>query len=653
MIALFRCLSLVLLFTYSCASFENLCGKLCEIDNQSLEVSDDFLKKFDKFKIKPRSHQIIPVHYLYTNSNQKGLLINHFVGTGKTYLSMFFTELYEKESVIIIGPSYLEANWIDSLKNFPVRDLSRYEFIAYRDAPQKLLGRDLSKTLLILDEAHNLTRYLTSYRTKIQSSYTDLYLSLFEAYKILALTATPIQNNEADIAYLLNLVMGKKVIPVNKEQFRLQHTEIIKNRAFWRGHISESLMVQNAASVVGVAKMLGYLTLVPPAIGIAGVLFPFINLVFYPLSELRLRKFDPDRLRYYSGSSVSFSGYTSLKGNTDYPENILHIKEVEYSPAQHRLFFKFASKDLSPEELNLFFPQFEYSNEKFNVVGSTLLDYYRYDLNSGLEIGNFYLKDDKGTVHPPPKFLAIKEYLNEPIQKTVIYSLFAKNGIELFAKFLDDNGFKGRYEMLSARQTTDEQRKIIQRYNEDKNKILLLYPEVTEGVDLKGTRQLHLLESIGNNSHFEQVKGRTIRYKSHAHLPPGERQVDVYVWKAMLEDTKHFLRGGNVMGLIGSRYRREDHYKRYSELNYYSQFGSGKYQVDKNFSYKYWSPDEEAAQRLEVLKESINAFYEMLSQSSIERHYREEEKPDMNTDSNDIKSKYRKHSLVIGDYKRL
>lgn len=604
-------------FVYSCVSFETTCGKVCEPEKKNLEVDQIFLDKFKNYKIKPRKHQAIPAHYLYSNPNQKGLLINHFVGTGKTYLAMFFSELYQKKNVIIMGPKYLEANWIDSLKNFPVKKMSRYEYIAYKDAPTKLGNKDISDTILVMDEAHNIIKYLTSYDLNVQSLYSDVYLKLFSAYKILALTATPIQEEESDIAYLLNLVSGKIIIPTNKEEFRLQYSKIIKNRAFWRGHITESMTLINLSNVIGIGKQFE-LFAAPPVFGAIGAVFPIINYFLYPTKKYSLRRFHTEKLRGHVIGNVSFSGYTSTEGSKDYPDRRIKIKDVVYSKEQHQLFFRLASNNLTVEDLKNIFPAISYSDKKFKLVNSTLVDRYRKDINAGLEIGNLFLKDENKTTLIPPKFLEIKKILGENPGKTVFYSLFAQKGIELLESYLDQIGFKGRYKTLTPHQTVAEQRQVIEEYNEDKIKIVLLHPEIIEGISLLGTRQLHILEPIGNNSHYEQVMGRVIRYRSHHKLPEEERFVDIYVWKSMLDDSGSF----SFKSLMGSKYRHEDWNKRYPEFNYYSNFGTGKSQVDSNSEYKYWSPDEGAYYRLNLLKDSIDSFNEMLSEYSIERHYR-------------------------------
>ena len=612
----------VLFFLSSCVSWMNPEGPIQEVQKKDLKVSQELLDKLNDFKIKPRKHQIIPVHYLYSDESRKGLLLNHGVGSGKTFLALFYSELYQDKSVLIVGPAYLESNWLKSLQEFPVKKMSRYEFVSYEEAPYKLIGRDLSKTILLLDEAHNLIRYLKNYNKEIQSRYTDLYFHFYESFKILALTATPFQTDESDLAYLINLVNGANILPVNQEKFRLGYTKILKDRAFWRGHVSESLIVQNIAGVAGVAKMLGFLSFIPPAIGVVGVILPLLNYVFYPLYRYNLRDFDPKRLESIAAESVSFSGSVGSKGNEFYPESYLHIKDVIYTPEQHRLFFKFASKDLGASDLRKFFPDLDYSDQKFSVLSSTLLEEYRAQENAGLEIGNLFLKDKQGVLHEPMKFKEILKFLKEPLKKTVIYSLFSGNGINLFSQFLDKEGFKGRYEVLSASLDKKELARVIKDYNKGSNKILLLSPEISEGIDLKGTRQIHFLEPISNSSRFEQVKGRTIRYKSHTHLPKSERRVDVYIWKSILQDSRPFVTSNFLRTLWGSSYRHEDFDQRYPELNYFSQYGDGKFQVDHNAIYKYWSPDEYALKKMQRLKNSTDSFREMLSEKSIEFHYR-------------------------------
>ena len=55
-----------------------------------------------------------------------------------------------------------------------------------------------------------------------------------------------------------------------------------------------------------------------------------------------------------------------------------------------------------------------------------------------------------------------------------------------------------------------------------------------EGLDLKRTRQVHVLEPHWNDPKIEQVIGRAARYKSHADLPVKDRKVDIYRYNSIL-----------------------------------------------------------------------------------------------------------------------
>ena len=68
---------------------------------------------------------------------------------------------------------------------------------------------------------------------------------------------------------------------------------------------------------------------------------------------------------------------------------------------------------------------------------------------------------------------------------------------------------------------------MVRDYNENKIKALLLSRAGGEGLDLKGTRLIQLLEPHWNEEALKQVTGRGIRYRSHSHLPEDQRKVHV------------------------------------------------------------------------------------------------------------------------------
>ena len=62
-------------------------------------------------------------------------------------------------------------------------------------------------------------------------------------------------------------------------------------------------------------------------------------------------------------------------------------------------------------------------------------------------------------------------------------------------------------------------------------KIILISPAGTQGINLRNTRQVHIMEPYWNEVRIEQIIGRAIRICSHRDLPMNERKVDVFRYK--------------------------------------------------------------------------------------------------------------------------
>ena len=109
------------------------------------------------------------------------------MGTGKTALGIGFAESYAEHPVIILAPSFLESTWRNELMRYGVKDIKRYLFVSYDDAPDKLSHLDVSKYILLADEAHNLIRKMRSLDQDTNARYIQVYMNLRKAYKILGL----------------------------------------------------------------------------------------------------------------------------------------------------------------------------------------------------------------------------------------------------------------------------------------------------------------------------------------------------------------------------------------------------------------------------------------------------------------------------------
>jgi len=76
--------------------------------------------------------------------------------------------------------------------------------------------------------------------------------------------------------------------------------------------------------------------------------------------------------------------------------------------------------------------------------------------------------------------------------------------------------------------------------NKDGNmiKIILISPAGTEGINLRNTLQVHIMEPYWNEVRIDQIIGRAIRICSHKDLPMDERKVHVFRYKMVRANGK-------------------------------------------------------------------------------------------------------------------
>ena len=67
-------------------------------------------------------------------------------------------------------------------------------------------------------------------------------------------------------------------------------------------------------------------------------------------------------------------------------------------------------------------------------------------------------------------------------------------------------------------------------------KIIIGSSVLKEGVSFFRTRQLHILEPWHNKSRLEQVVGRGLRHCSHKDLKPEDRNIEIFLYCATLDN---------------------------------------------------------------------------------------------------------------------
>jgi superfamily II DNA/RNA helicase len=121
-------------------------------------------------------------------------------------------------------------------------------------------------------------------------------------------------------------------------------------------------------------------------------------------------------------------------------------------------------------------------------------------------------------------FNYFKEHLDaDPSYKGLIYSNYLDNGVQPYKQMLDKAHIP--YGEFTGDVKDSVRNQLVKDYNENKLRALLVSSAGGEGLDLKGTRLVQLLEPHFNNEKIKQVIGRAARYRSHEGLPKDKQSV--------------------------------------------------------------------------------------------------------------------------------
>ena len=151
------------------------------------------------------------------------------------------------------------------------------------------------------------------------------------------------------------------------------------------------------------------------------------------------------------------------------------------------------------------------------------------------------------------KFVSVIKSIEASKGVVLVYSNYVERGARLFAMALEEHGFvpasgpsllanvaykgksKGEYMLLSSEVSTPQTNALLQLARSDKNvngekvRVIVATPRISEGVNFRYVRQVHLLDPWWNMSRIEQVIGRALRTCSHQALPFEEQNCSVYL----------------------------------------------------------------------------------------------------------------------------
>lgn len=194
------------------------------------ELQDDFDKtNKDLIKIKILSKDLIPFNYQLFVSRffssftpYRGLFLFHSPGSGKSItVILTLKQNYDyivnlNSKIYICVPSkLLKRQWLDYVNQYIPDLLDFINIITYRKLSLNYEKMNFEKSILILDEVHNLTK----------NEMTNVIINIKENnnIKILALSATPIKNRNNEIIDVLNFILEEKIY--EKDYFKQEKDE--------------------------------------------------------------------------------------------------------------------------------------------------------------------------------------------------------------------------------------------------------------------------------------------------------------------------------------------------------------------------------------------------------------------------------------------
>lgn len=531
------------------------------------------------FKLQPQQRFLRRV--LSPDSPTQNLLMVHGTGTGKTCTAIQIAEEYilrpefqEKRVLVLANPAvqdnfrtqifdisrvsvdadglllskqctgrrYLDIlqraqaqplRWTDQsqrekLMNMANRILNEfYEFQGYTSFGNRITDVQLGKRqadmdawihetfdnrLIIVDEAHNLRESdETGAVEKIVSAALKRIVQTANGVTLVLLTATPMYDTFDEILDYFNLFLWNS----RKQDV---NTSVKKRDIF-----------TDAGDFVSPTAESQFRTLCENYVSFVRGENPFTFPFRLPPPDNMIAK--PDRTHDSNGKKISVQ------------RKYLTLTAAPLSQFQESIVKDLRLKALAEPRVVCVYPENKNFGETFKKEDG------KYIYN-----GEQFLSPSKVATYSA-KFASILKCIQESKGVVFVYSNLVESGAQLFSMCLEEHGFKsaigsallgatsgevpagskGQYALFTSETTDADIKKTLARLrrrenaNGDEIRIIVASPKVSEGVDFRYVRQIHVLDPWFNMSRIEQVVGRGMRTCSHSLLPFEEQNCTVYL----------------------------------------------------------------------------------------------------------------------------
>jgi hypothetical protein len=191
-------------------------------------------------------HQKFPLNFLKRCKEQHGMILAHYMGTGKTLTALEIVKELNNKNVIVATPHGLANQWVKEINQVEGLNDFNFRFLTYQDFLKfEEFSQEIEDAVVILDEGHHIIDVVENLlyydeRNKVKERINDKgkldysvtfknvsdnrtmsFLNMFrDANKVLILSGTPFMDGIEDIRYLINIVAGKNLLPLGINEFR-------------------------------------------------------------------------------------------------------------------------------------------------------------------------------------------------------------------------------------------------------------------------------------------------------------------------------------------------------------------------------------------------------------------------------------------------
>jgi len=405
--------------------------------------------------------------------DENGQLVFHGLGTGKTKTIVNAAHEHGLPLVAIV-PAALRNNMRKELESSGFKQPA--QVLSYEEALKKMKDPDFlehaSKSLVAFDEAH---------RGSSEIGQRQKLLKQLPAAKKLLATATPARNEPAELAPLINSI----------EPGSLPDTSAEFNKKF----------IDTQTKPVG---FVGWLT------GQKGE---------------KTRR--PKNLHEFEQAVKGKVDFYQAVDRSNFPSVDEKIVEVPMAAKQQ------AAYDMTMGKYPMLWYKIKHG---LPTTKNDESDFKAFMSGPRQVMNHPGPYNSSATDADAPKIQSAVDEIEKRIKKDknfrgVAFSAYLDTGVHPLSRELERRGIP--HAMFTGDQDETERKHIVESYNKGKLPVLLISGAGAEGLDLKGTKLMQILEPHWNEEMIDQVRGRAVRYKSHAHLPQDERHVEVQRFHAV------------------------------------------------------------------------------------------------------------------------